>query len=85
MNKHPIGDCIITAAEHIKKGGEIHQKFECEKCGEYNWIEEKNTFYESGQCEKCKHVTDLTKTGCNYTLVMRNPTIQDIENLTKQS
>jgi hypothetical protein len=45
---------------------QTYQKFTCEKCGRRQTMEAPNTLYISGQCEECKHVTDISKKGCGY-------------------
>lgn len=71
MKKHPIGDCVLGALATIKKGGKIHQKFQCARCNAYNYMEVPNAFYESGECSDCGHVTDIVKDGCNYVAIFK--------------
>jgi hypothetical protein len=33
-------------------------------------MEEPNTFYTTGSCDNCGHVTDIAKNGCNYLLAI---------------
>ncbi len=65
---YPLEEICEAVLEHIKRGATAYQKFSCEKCGERLTIEEPNKFYTEGHCDKCDHVTDLTKHGCNYLL-----------------
>ena len=66
---HPFKDCCETAEKLANQGALVFQKFTCEKCNSRQTIDEPNTFFASGQCEECQHVTDITKTGCNYTVI----------------
>lgn len=85
MNHYPLEDCARTAAEQVAKGHNVYQKWQCDKCDTIQTIEEPNKFYTSGKCEECGHITDMLKKGCNYMLVARNASIQDIVDLTKKN
>ena len=66
----PFLQAIEGANSWIAAGHKVYQRFQCEGCGNDSLgIEEPNVFYKSGQCDKCGHVTDLVKAGCNYLLV----------------
>jgi hypothetical protein len=39
----------------------VYQKFTCAGCGNRLTIEEPNTFYTSGKCDKCEAITDIKK------------------------
>lgn len=68
----PFDECVESARKWVEMGQTVHQRFACEKCGNDTLgIEKPNTFYEQGECDRCKHITDLRKTGCNYLLVAR--------------
>lgn len=71
MADHPVHECMRSAQELIDQGHEVYQKFTCEKCGSRQTISDPNTFYASGQCEECKHVTNIRLKGCNYLTIMR--------------
>lgn len=66
MNLYPIAECRRKADRIIKDGGTIFQQFMCANCGEKNTVDKKNTFYATGKCEDCGHVTNLVNEGCNY-------------------
>lgn len=69
---HPFLECVQAAEDRIKSGWMIYQKFSCEKCMERLTIPDANKFYTTGSCQKCGHVTDIVKTGCNYSAVWSN-------------
>ena len=72
MKKHPFHEVVKSAEEAAKMGGRVHQRFECEACGNDTLgIEEPYTFYEKGECDRCGHVTDLVKTGCNFCVLFK--------------
>jgi hypothetical protein len=52
----------------MNDGWTVYQKFTCENCGQRLTIHEPNVFYAAGTCDKCNHVTDIAKNGCNYLL-----------------
>jgi hypothetical protein len=68
-NDYPLTECARDADKIIAKGGEVFQKFTCEKCGSRQTVDTPNVFYTSGRCEECQHVTDLTLKGCNYLVI----------------
>jgi uncharacterized Zn finger protein len=57
---------MAVADRLIGMGAQVFQKFTCEKCGSRQTIMTPNTFYATGQCEECGHITDIVKRGCNY-------------------
>lgn len=63
---YPIEECAKTAESLIADGATIYQKWTCLGCGERKTMVEPDVFFTQGKCEECGHVTDLTKTGCNY-------------------
>ena len=69
MADHPLMDCVKTAAPLVESGATIHQKFTCLACGARQTIAEANQFFTRGKCEECNHITDITKTGCNYMVI----------------
>lgn len=54
----------------VKKGHVFFMKFTCSSCGTRLMLEEPNTVYTEGTCDKCGHVTDITKTGAGFALLM---------------
>ena len=77
-NDYPLSE-IAEAVERLAgKGWECYQKFTCEKCGERLTMEPANTLYTSGKCDKCGHLTDIKKNGCNYLAVGRNKGVHDL-------
>lgn len=69
-NNFPFYDAVQKAAEWLQKGATFHQKFTCENCGSRQTMSTPNKMYTTGQCEECGHVTDITKWGCNFMLVL---------------
>jgi hypothetical protein len=69
MSDFPIHECARTASHLIESGATIHQKFTCLACGARQTIAEANKFFTRGKCEECNHITDITKTGCNYLVI----------------
>lgn len=75
-NDYPLDDVAKEAEQLIELGIKevertkdpnraikVFQKFTCGKCGARNTMGEPNTFYTSGSCQDCSHVTKITK--CN--------------------
>jgi ribosomal protein L37AE/L43A len=72
MKLVPFDEVVQRAREWAELGAIVHQRFACEACGNDTLgIEEPNTFYEFGKCDKCGHTTNLKKTGCNYLLIAK--------------
>lgn len=71
MSDHPFDEVVKTATDWIGRGGTVHQKFSCAKCGERLTVAEANVFFEAGSCDRCGWITDIRKSGCNYLLVVR--------------
>lgn len=63
---YPFEDAINKADVAVSVGGTVFQKFTCESCGQRLTIDVPNTFHTEGSCDKCGHVTDITKRGCNF-------------------
>ena len=68
-NDYPFDEVAAEARRLVEAGWEIHQKFTCEKCNSRLGIEEPNAFYKTGHCDKCGHVTNIEKRGCNYLII----------------
>lgn len=66
FNDFPVEECAQKAGRLIESGWTVHQKFTCSGCGSRQTMERENTFYTSGRCEECGHVTDIRAAGCNY-------------------
>lgn len=81
MKNHPFFETARSAQIEILKGYDVYQKFEYEMCLTEQHIDKVNHFHTSGKCEKCDHVTDLIKTGCNYLLFMSFPKGVDVEKI----
>jgi hypothetical protein len=70
MLNYPIEECLAKVESLMRLGGiTFHQKWTCQKCRLRQTMTEPNKFFEVGICEKCGHVSDITKTGCNYLLI----------------
>lgn len=59
----PIPDHLRSMFERtnelISSGAEVYFKFTCAKCGARQTFDVRNTFFREGQCEECRHITDL--------------------------
>jgi uncharacterized Zn finger protein len=66
MKLHPFDECVRDAKAITDKGHAVYQQFNCAKCGTKQTMELPNTFFTTGKCEECGHVTDIQKNGCNY-------------------
>jgi hypothetical protein len=66
MKLHPFYKCVEQADKLIKAGANIYQQFNCAKCGVKQTMGEANTFYKTGKCEECNHITNIEQDGCNY-------------------
>jgi hypothetical protein len=66
MKLHPFDECVRDAKTITDKGHAVYQQFNCAKCGVKQTMELPNTFFTTGKCEECGHVTDIAKDGCNY-------------------
>lgn len=74
MKLRPLDEVLKSAQQYRDAGATVHQRFQCEACGNDTLgIDEPNTFYTHGECDLCKHVTDLQKTGCNFLIVLNKP------------
>jgi hypothetical protein len=69
---YPIEDCAKALERVLAQhpGTVFHQKWTCARCGERVTAGEPNKLFTSARHEDCGHVTDITKTGCNYLLMM---------------
>jgi PHP family Zn ribbon phosphoesterase len=70
---HPFND-ILEAVDKLIAGNpnvDTYQKFTCENCKNRLTMEEPNTFYTAGICDKCGHTTDIKKNGCNFMALAR--------------
>lgn len=72
MNLVTFLECVESADEALREGATIFQKFKCAKCGTTQTFEIPNAFYKLGQCEECKHITNIVKDGCNYIAIYSN-------------
>ena len=68
MSDHPFKEVVAKAQVLISEGFYLYQKFTCSNCQNRLTIGKPNTFYKSGQCDKCGHITDIEAQGCNYIL-----------------
>lgn len=70
----PLAECSLKAEEMIAAGGTVFQKFTCEKCGNRLIMDQPNTFYVNGSCDKCGHVTRIKY--CGFLLIAKVRGIQ---------
>lgn len=73
MILYPFDDVLKQADEAIEKGGTAYQQFTCKGCSNKLTMDVPNTFYTSGQCDKCGHITDIKADGCNLMVVFGMP------------
>lgn len=69
FNDYPFEEICEFVENHIHNGCTCYQKFTCSNCGQRLTIDIPNVLYTSGTCDKCEHVTDIAKQGCNYLLI----------------
>ena len=67
-NNYPLEEIQEACLKHIKNGANIYQKFTCAGCGARLMMPVPNIIFTEGSCDKCDHITDLEKDGCNYLL-----------------
>jgi len=65
----PLAEVIPACRRLVDAGATIYQKWTCGGCGRRVQGNNPNMIVEMGHCEECGHITDLKKTGCNYTLI----------------
>ena len=71
-NDYPFDQITKSVMDQLQENPRLRffQKFTCEKCGNRLMMSEPNKFYRAGDCDKCHHVTDIEKRGCNYMMLM---------------
>lgn len=75
MKLHPFYQVVAEAGKLADQGFEVHEQFNCAKCGTKQTMDEANTFFTKGICEECGHVTDIEKDGCNFLLIKTTPKV----------
>lgn len=65
----PFEEICAAAEQKLKEGFEVYQKFSCGKCGQRLTMPENGKFHRTGSCDKCGHITNIEKQGCNYLLI----------------
>ena len=74
FRNYTLRECDDTLAHHKEAifAGTMTfwQKFTCEKCWQRIQVDEPNKLFVLGHCQHCNHVTDLAKSGCNYSLMV---------------
>ena len=73
----PFEDVAEMAWNLVQRGGHVFQKFTCAECGLRQTVEEPDHMFVRGQCEKCRHVTDLQVQGCGFVYVGRPEILLD--------
>jgi hypothetical protein len=81
-HNYPMDD-ILTEVNKVLENPNVsvYQKFTCAGCGNRLTIEEPNTFYTSGKCDKCEAITDIKKDGYNFLVIAgltHNPQARDV-------
>jgi hypothetical protein len=66
---YPFEEVVKGADAVLAKGGMVFFKFTCQRCGDRQTFDVPNTLYETGSCDKCGAITDLTEHGCNFVAV----------------
>jgi hypothetical protein len=80
-NDYPFTQVLEEADKLIESGNglvKLYQKFTCESCKGRLTMEEPNTFYTSGKCDRCGSVTNIKKNGCNYLVVAEGKGIKNV-------
>jgi hypothetical protein len=70
---YPIDECARVAAQYIKEGARVYQKWTCDGCGDRVTANQPNHWTELGHHEDCGHITNIKAKGCNYMLVWSKP------------
>jgi hypothetical protein len=78
---YPLEECARTIDRilHERPGSAIYQKWTCAGCQRRITGTTPNALFAHGHCEECGYVTDLRKTGCNYTLHMVMGGVADMQ------
>ena len=81
MIDHPFDKVVRSADKIIRFGAIVYQKFTCSHCGKRQTIDVPNTFYTSGSCEECYHITNIKEKGCNYLVVygFKQPSLAEMQ------
>lgn len=69
---HPFYETVDAANKEIAKGHTVWQKFTCANCSSRQTMGTPDTFYKTGTCEECNHITNIEKDGCNFIMLMTN-------------
>lgn len=67
---YPLAECEAAVKDLIAEGGTVFMKWTCGGCGQRLTSTTPNVLFEKATCGDCGHVTDITKTGCNYSVMM---------------
>ena len=62
----PWEEGLAKAGEAVAQGATLYQKFTCAQCGTRQTMDVPNTFYKEGECEECRHVTNIMQHGFGY-------------------
>jgi hypothetical protein len=71
MKLYPWDEVMANVVQKIEEGAECYQQWNCEHCRTKQTMERPNKFFETGQCEECKKVTDIRKNGMNFMMHIR--------------
>lgn len=83
VKNHKFSKIVKEMKRHAEAGHQAYLKWTCEKCQQRATANEPNRVSRMMLHEDCGHVTDLAHSGCNYLLVMRNQTLEDLEQYLK--
>jgi hypothetical protein len=77
MKLYPWNEIVEAVGALVDKGIQIHQQFNCEKCGAKQTMDQPDTLFTSGICEECGHETNIVRNGCNYMVHAQTPQAVD--------
>ena len=67
----PLKECDATLRRimpTLSEGSAFYQKWTCAGCGARVTGNTPNKLFIAGHCDDCGHITDIIKTGCNYSI-----------------
>jgi hypothetical protein len=78
---YSLDECArgVAALKRQKPNATFFQKWTCAKCGDRVTGNTPDKLFTQGHHEDCGHITDITKTGCNYAVHFVIGGIADME------